>query len=380
MTDQGSSTPQIEKLSKLTARLVSIPSMTHDTKACSAVIDCVENLFHNTAYRIERFELSGVHSLIVSKTGGMEFDCIFNGHLDVVPAEESGFIPRIEEGRLYGRGAADMKGSCAAMIQLFLDHEETGLLDSAALVLTTDEEVGGEHGVGYLVNTCGLKAPVVIVPDGGEAFTPCIFEKGILHFELRSEGTAAHGSRPWLGKNAVENLMDDINVLRSKLQKATAESEWDVSMNVGRMHCDGAINAVPTEATAGIDIRFPATLGNETLLDIVRSSVEHSEVRVIALREAVAVDELDPVYQMFCDALADVGHHNKGIKEHGGSDASFFVPHGSSILIVKPLSSPFHVRDEWVDIESLYSLYQVFERFIMRRYQAPQEERRAVNQ
>lgn len=356
---------QIEKLEKLTARLISIPSITSDPSACRAVIDCVENLFHNTGYQLERFEQSGVHSLIISKKGGMKFSCIFNGHLDVVPAPASCFKPRHEHGRLYGRGAADMKGSCAVMIQLFLDKENSGLLDDAALVLTTDEEVGGENGVGYLVNTLGLTAPVVVVPDGGEAFVPCIFEKGIFHFELQASGKAAHGSRPWLGKNAAEGLMDDLHALRKEFQKADATEQWDVSLNVGRIHCDGALNAVPVRATAGVDIRFPATLDKKELISRVRGTVQHSEVKVVALREAVSVDETDPIYQLFSSALADLGFTEPGIKEHGGSDASFFVPHGSSILIVKPLGSAFHVENEWVDTRSLETLYNVFVRFLV---------------
>jgi succinyl-diaminopimelate desuccinylase len=326
------------------------------------VIDFVRALFEPTSFLIQDFECEGVRSLCISKRDTLEFSLLFCGHLDVVPAEDGSFVPRLEGDRLYGRGSADMKGSCAVMIQLMLDNEHSPSFDSVGLVLTTDEETGGDYGVGHLV-ALGLKADTVFVPDGGDTLTPCVFEKGDACFQLETTGVTAHGARPWLGENAIEFLFDDLGRLRNRFPPLSPPEVWGTSLNIGVISGGAAANSVPAHAVCEINLRYSAETTADELLKEIKGVVRSSNVTLMNATPAVQVNENSAVYQRFCESLVAQGGSSVGVKEHGACDASYFVESSKDILITKPESSAFHIADEWVSLPSLVNLYRALEDF-----------------
>jgi acetylornithine deacetylase len=132
---------------------------------------------------------------------------IFDGHLDVVPAGEGWtndpYTPAIKDGRLIGRGAADMKGGLAAMIAAAeaVQRAEIPLRGSLTLAVVADEEEGGA-GTKHLVRS-GLRGTWAIVPEPTE-LQPVIAHKGSANLRVQVRGTAAHASTPEQGVNAID--------------------------------------------------------------------------------------------------------------------------------------------------------------------------------
>ena len=82
------------------------------------------------------------------------------------------------------------------------------------IAITSDEESGGESGIGYLFKDEGVRCKSAMIPDGGSLSEVTVEEKGILHVHVSCDGHSAHAARPWFGKNPIDILMDKLNELR----------------------------------------------------------------------------------------------------------------------------------------------------------------------
>jgi succinyl-diaminopimelate desuccinylase len=352
-------------LTALVRDLVRIPSIT-GSAACTDVARFVARLFENTPYNVRWIEHRGVVSLCIARDRSLSYDLVFLGHLDVVPAPLHLFDPREEGGWMYGRGAADMKGSVAAMVKLFIDHRFDPLFDRCALVLTGDEETGGFDGARHLVEDLGLRARTVFNPDGpepGQCFVPCKGEKGILHLSLSSSGKAAHGATPWKGRNAIELLIEDIGRVQQVLPLTNSFEEFGVTLNIGRISGGDAINSVPAFAEADLDIRYPGSIAPSDLYALVENALQHSTIRVVMEAPAVHISVDNLALHTLKAAIQEFGYEGEPAYDSGASDARWFVKQGSNILLMLPLTTDFHIAGEGVHLESLQSFYRIIERF-----------------
>jgi len=357
---------QDERLLTIAQSLVKIPSISSDLKECHRAVAYVAQLFDATRYRVQRYECNGRPSLVIARELTMEFDFVFLGHLDVVPADEKLFEAEIRDGWLYGRGAADMKGSVASMIELFLSRDNDPLFDKAALVLTCDEEVGGSDGARYLIEECGLRAKTLFNPDGGAAFTPCVGEKGLLDILIECQGVSAHGSRPWLGTNAINLLIRDIHRIEEALAEPEREDKWHLTFNLGTIQGGVATNSVAPFAQATLDIRFPETYSAGDILEKVRKAVKHVTVAPRFSASAVHIDLDNPALLNLTEVLKEEGFSGETMREAGASDARWFVEQKSNVLLMLPRCTAFHIDAEAVDIESLGRFSDVLGKFAER--------------
>ena len=120
-------------------------------------------------------------------------------------------------------------------------------MERSILIAAADEELGSELGIIYLVEECGLKFDVAIIPDGGRMDLSIYGEKGILWIELESHGIQAHGSTPELGRNAIVPLAEALaeikmldlgRELRSRVRRLDYE-RWDDSRRLVHQHRAG---------------------------------------------------------------------------------------------------------------------------------------------
>lgn len=139
----------------------------------------------------------------------------FNGHIDVVPAGLGWTVDPFEgvvrDGRVYGRGACDMKGGLAAAVLAVEAILDSGIPFCGALEIsgTVDEESGGFGGVGYLARQGWFSAPRVdhvIIPEPLNVDRVCIGHRGVWWAEIETKGRVAHGSMPFLGNCAVRHM------------------------------------------------------------------------------------------------------------------------------------------------------------------------------
>jgi hypothetical protein len=94
-----------------------------------------------------------------------------------------------------------MKGELAILLEIFRAFHERYPGISLGMAVTSDEEIGGEHGTRFLFEKAGIRCGVAIVPDSGSLNEIAVEEKGILHLKIVARGSAGHASRPWLVDN-----------------------------------------------------------------------------------------------------------------------------------------------------------------------------------
>ncbi len=349
-----------ESLRQLTEDLVSIPSVTADLSACAQTVEYVERYFSGVDLFVRRYDSQGHLSLVVGTSDTLTPDVMLLGHLDVVPGPEALFRVRQEGSKLFGRGVCDMKSEDAVMMRLMRALSTQARRPSVALLLTTDEETGGFNGARHLVDDIGYRAKVALVPDGGHAPEDVILtNKGVLHVELRAKGKAAHGSRPWLGQNAIDALIDDYLRVRAAFPLSSDPEHWHDTCNVGVIAGGTAVNQIAADASAKLDIRFIETSTPDGLLARLRELAPHCEVIERSRGGSAHTNVNDPMIARFGEAVAEVKQTTiKPNRSCGANDGRFLTAHGVPIIVSRPLSDGQHSDEEWVDLESL----DVFER------------------
>ena len=204
----------------------------------------------------------------------------FNAHYDVVPVSGkwrhgSPFGGTVEDGWIYGRGTADMKGSIASLLAAVEALRATGAVPRLPLELsfTADEETDSALGTGWLVQNAPIRPDYAIVMEGGEEHRVCCGHNGTLWLEVTVHGRAAHGSKPAAGINALEKMAALVLALQDyqhRLARRTFVTPEGVTMrptlNVGGVFAagpGGKINTVPSLASFTIDRRVLAVETHE---------------------------------------------------------------------------------------------------------------------
>jgi succinyl-diaminopimelate desuccinylase len=147
-------------------------------------------------------------------------ELLFCGHVDVVPALDSGwtkppFSGEIADGYVWGRGATDMKGGCAAILSACESKVNQGMTIPAQLAFVCDEETGGDHGIRHLLAKKILTPCDCVIAEPTPARNPCIGQKGLCRLEIEFTGKPAHGSLyPAVGVSAIMEAASLLEYLR----------------------------------------------------------------------------------------------------------------------------------------------------------------------
>ena len=172
-------------------------------------------------------------NLIARKSGGRPGPCVhFNGHMDVVPPgagwSVDPFAGEVRDGRIFGRGTADMKGGIAAAVvavEVLVDRwpDFPGALELSA---TVDEESGGLAGVGYLAEQGWFdprRVQHVVIPEPLDPERICIGHRGVWWAEVSLSGRIGHGSMPHLGACAIRHAAAFLQLLEEELRPRLAQ-------------------------------------------------------------------------------------------------------------------------------------------------------------
>jgi succinyl-diaminopimelate desuccinylase len=345
------------ELQKILEDIVSIPSITSDKQSCKKVIDYIDILVKKEGLKSKIFENDGVYSLLIAKKIKMKYEIILNGHMDVVPAPLDQFKPvvKVEDGKriMYGRGTSDMKGPNVSILLAFLECIKEGCEKDMALLFTTDEEYGGFKGMKYIVDK-GITAEIFFIPDGGQNWTICAEEKGVFHIKFKSSGISAHGSRVWLGDNAIEKL---IKVYRNidrefnkRWGKVTKRNNWKPTLNLGALNGGDNANKVPNQAEMLIDIRYPPSITQEMLEGLIKESIiKDVSWESISTGSPLKTDLDNKYVRKWLKLIKNPVLE----KESGASDGRFLAEKGITVLLTKSRCSEAHIDNEWVDIDDL---------------------------
>ena len=291
---------------------------------------------------------------------------ILHGHLDVVPAHADQFHPRVDGDRLIGRGAYDMKGALAAMMCALHDVAANGRVRVRFVCVPDEESEDVEHCSTDALVQEGLRGDFAITGEPTDLHIG-VQAKGVLAVRVEVTGTAAHGSTPWLGDNAILKAYDVFRRIETLRFSRESSDLFDrPSINIARIVGGDAFNKVPDRCTMDVDIRYLPSQDSAEILGDIRAlgddvrivktyerapaRVSRSNEYVRALREAVS-SSLD-------DEALSVGRD-------GASDAVAFLQAGIPAVEFGPVGGGHHGPAEWVSIDSLARYRQALRDFVL---------------
>jgi succinyl-diaminopimelate desuccinylase len=303
---------------------------------------------------------------------------IFHGHYDVVPGHEEQFVPRVEGDRLIGRGAYDMKGGLAAMMCAVNDAAGQDRV-RVRFVCTPDEESDDvdHHSTDVLVRD-GFDGDFAITGEPTDLHIG-IQAKGVLAMRLRVTGTAAHGSTPWEGDNAILKGVETFRRLESlPFARESSELFDRPSINLARISGGDALNKVPDECDVDIDVRYLPGQDPEAILAQI-SELPDVEILKIFRRPPAMVAADNPFVVALRHAVGRAaGDEPLSIGRDGASDAVAFLECGIPAVEFGPVGGGHHGPDEWVSIGSLRRYRRALGDFIEALGDAQPRERPAL--
>ncbi len=372
----------------LACELIHRPSLTPDDAGCQAVV--AERLAR-AGFSIERMRFGDVDNLWATHGSGGPV-LVLLGHTDVVPSgavdawTSPPFSPTVRDGRLYGRGAADMKSSVAAMVVAAQEFagahpRHAGML---ALLLTSDEEGASVDGVRrvaielrrrkQLIDWC-----LVGEPSSRERLGDLlrIGRRGSLTGRLRVRGVQGHVAYP-------EKARNPIHAFASALAELTA-TRWDggndafppTSFQFSNLNAGtGADNVIPGDLRAVFNFRFGTASSSDSLRARFEDILESHGVALGSNGSSLdwwlsGEPFLTPAGALREAALAAIGAHC-GIEEPelstggGTSDGRFIAPLGAEVVEVGPLNASIHKIDENITLDELERLPTLYRSIIER--------------
>lgn len=295
----------------------------------------------------------------VATIGDGEKTLILNGHLDVVSGHPSQFEPVEAEGKLIGRGSADMKAGCVAMIQAMIKLKDVPLNNKVMLQLVGDEETGGENCSRYLAEN-GYVGDFVICTEPTN-LKVSLQSKGIIRMDIVSSGISAHGSRPWEGKNAIEKSYDNFAKIKALPILAIGSDFYEhSSLNLAFIEGGDIYNRVPDSCRIGLDIRYVPSLAPADIIRAIEEVVD-GEVIVSVIEPGVNTLIEDQYVQAFSRIVENCvcAENCTYAVQHGGSDGRFFAAKGIPVIEFGPKGNYWHGDEEYVDIASIYKLEEI---------------------
>lgn len=355
---------------KLTGYLSTLVSMNTTTSSKDEkALEWVKQELKDLPLYFKSHEFDGYHSLVITTKQTKKPKIFLVAHMDVVPGNENLFHPLIKEGKMYGRGAYDMKMAIACYILLLHDLKDQIKDLDIGIMLTSDEEIGGMNGVKSLLSG-GYSSSIALLPDGGFDWKIEEAAKGALQVKLIAKGKSAHGSRPWLGENAINKLMLVLTEINAHFDKEKGPREdYYTTVNIGVIQGGSAPNQVPDYAEAELDIRFPPTENAVQMLSKVQSITnKYPEVTVEKLLEGLprqADLNLRPFKQFKALAKNLYGIEVGSIRSHGASDARFFGEKQIPVIVIAPKGGEIHSEGEWIDLKDLARFYRVMKEWVL---------------
>ena len=337
---------------------------------CKSGIDCqIDSWDKNRANLIAQIKSTG-------RKGALLFAC----HLDVVGSGETKweyppFSGVESEGKIYGRGSADMKGGIAAIVTTLRQIVESGVKLEGDIILFA---AAGEE-----TDSCGAKRFIrgwggmprlagVVLPEPTD-FEVVTAHRGVLWLKVKTGGKAAHGSTPELGINAIASMKTFLNELDTyKIQVEPHNLLGSCSMSVNTIAGGKEINVVPDECSIGIDIRtLPGQNHQEIIEDFekifakLRQRDSEFEASVSVVREvrALETDSDSSFVKDICNVVGVDETRAVGFT----TDGPHFAVFGAPVVVFGPGKSEVcHKPDEYIEIADLEKAVEYYKRIILK--------------
>ena len=278
--------------------------------------------------------------------------------------------PEVRDGRLYGRGAYDMKGGLAAIMLAGAAVAGAGLRGDVLVTAVADEEHASE-GVQSVLRNFGADGCVVTEPT---ALRACVAHKGFVWAQLETRGRAAHGSRPDLGVDAIAAMapvLTGLRALQARLEQRPHPLLGPASIHASLIAGGQELSSYPERCVLSVERR---TLPGETVAGVERELAEllalaaaadarvETALRMGLAREPFAVDPGAPIVTALLDAAArTLGDKPAVVGDHPWMDAAFTAAASIPTVVYGPGGAGAHAVEEYADLASVAACADVLE-------------------
>ncbi len=346
----------------LAERLISYDTSKPDQLRAAAAF--VKGWLESREVDVSDREFNGL-PVVLAETGPKDGPVVvLHGHLDVVPAFSHQFLPRTEGDRLIGRGAYDMKGALAAMMCALQDASRQDAVRVRFLCVPDEESEDVENRSTDALVEQGLRADFAITGEPTDLHIG-VQAKGVLAVRVEISGTAAHGSTPWLGDNAILKAHDAFRRIETLPFSRQSSDLFDrPSINLARIEGGDAFNKVPDRCWMDVDIRFLPNQDTGAILAQIRQIPDLDVVKCF-IRAPAIVSRQNVYVQALRDGVSrSIEGEALSVGRDGASDAISFLEAGIPAVEFGPVGAGHHGPEEWVSIASLVRYRQALGDFV----------------
>jgi succinyl-diaminopimelate desuccinylase len=361
----------------LLTELLKIPSITPNDGGCQ---DILIKRLQKRGFHIERFNFNKTSNFFARLGEKAPFVC-FAGHTDVVPPgpltawHSDPFVPTLREGKLYGRGAADMKSGLAAMmtsIEAFLStHPDFN--GSLGVLVTSDEEGSGKDGTRKVVELLKrrdilITYAIVAEPTARKNLGDSIKNgrRGSAGGTLTIKGQQGHIAYPQLASNPIHTGLPALTEL--------INTQWDEGNNyfsptvlqLSNIHAGvGASNVIPEKMKVQFNFRFSPESHSESLKKRFEAILTAHQVHYHLDWQCGGQPFLTKEGQLINaakKAITQIVHRSPSINTEGGtSDGRFIKEISSELIELGVQNASIHQANEWVEVEEVIALSRIYE-------------------
>ena len=366
----------------LAKELISRASVTPEDKGCQQLMmDWLSPL----GFQCEKMDFNDTENLWATR-GKSAPMFVFAGHTDVVPPGDPSdwssppFEPTIKDGYLFGRGAADMKGSLAAMIvavERYLKAVDEPPFDLAFLI-TSDEEGPFINGTKRVMETLEARNEkitwcIVGEPSSTEKLGDVVKNgrRGSLSGSLSVIGVQGHVAYPHLAENPVHKASSALAEL--------VQTHWDdgnaffppTSFQISNLHAGaGAGNVIPGELSVCFNFRFSTEVTDEQLIERVTTILDNHKLEYAldwTFNGQPFLTDSGELVEAVQSAITSVTGAEAQLSTAGGtSDGRFIAPTGAQVIELGPVNATIHKIDECVKMRDLETLEEIYYQTMVR--------------
>ena len=354
------------------------PSLVPGASGESHIAACVAGHMKSLGLEVLRLEPEPGRISVVGKRRGSGNgpSLMLNAHYDTVGVENMRlpFDPVVHEGRMFGRGAYDMKASLAASLGAVkaLNHARIGLHGDLLVAAVADEEYAS-LGTSDLLNHVTTDGAIVTEPTQLQI---CVAHKGFIWLEVETIGKAAHGSRVDLGIDAnmkMGQLMAKLSMLEEALRKKTSHPLLgSASLHAATLAGGTELSSYADRCRLGIERRTLPGEDPEKAIGEIQTILQHleredpqfrSSLTTLLVRDPFEVRpdcSIVEVVKSAAEAVCD--NSPRLIGDHPWMDAALLSAAGIETVVIGPSGGGAHSSEEWVDLESVIHLAEILAR------------------
>ncbi len=379
---------------KLLESLIAIDTTVPPGRNYEKAIDYLEPYFREVGFTTEKIRIpkesangqEGRVNLIAHRRSPDKPRLIFYSHVDVVPAEGwDAFTPKLKNGKIYGRGAADMKGGIAALL-LGLDKiKQAGLNYDTSVMVTTDEETGQANQIRYLSKYLEPVTGAYFWDLDSSFGYVVVASLGAIQLDIKVSGKSVHSALANLGVNAIEKSVGLLSALldlkENVIQRSssvpanpdTGLTHMQARLNIDMIKGGIKVNIIPDECSISIDRRLipeeKVEDAEKELMDTLNSveAVKWEVTNIFRiptvppLQEDPVTDKLSRLIQMVTGSTGRYGEMGSG--DFGPIASNEWKAKHFGLGVIRS-DENFHGKNEFVRQKDIEDLAEIIARFL----------------